>query len=92
MVFNESEFLILQLKLSNKINESIISIKVSKDGKVVAASTSSGKVILWNLANIEEILSEEITEIFEYHHGPRYKRKITPCSHRFDFIMETIHC
>ena len=87
LVFNESEFLILQLKLSNKINESIISIKVSKDGKVVAASTSSGKVILWNLANIEEILSEEITEIFEYQiMDLDIKKNYTFAVTDFDFI------
>lgn len=69
LLFNENEFLVLQLKTSNRKHEpgSIVNISISSNGKLVAGCTSDGRILLWNLANIEEILSEEITELNEFH-------------------------
>lgn len=89
LLFNENEFLVLHLKTSNKNHEkeSIININISSDGKLVAGCTSDGRVLLWNLANIEEILSEKITELNEFHIiTPKFKDQCLFVITGFDFI------
>lgn len=89
LLFNENEFLVLHLKSSNKshVKGSIININISSDGKVVAGCTSDGRVVLWNLASIEEIVSEQITEINEFHIiTPKFKGQCLFVISDFDFI------
>lgn len=91
LLFNENEFLVIQLKTSNKNNNkgSITNIIISSDGKLVAGCTSDGRVLLWNLASIEEILSEKITELNEFHIiNPKFREQCLFVITNFDFIND----